>query len=94
MNEENHFNKNLETKCIITDFSKIRSIVEYENILLDEIKDMDIGILIINAGAAEINYFSELKNIEVEEMVNLNALQCVYLSKIFVKIFKERYDKK
>lgn len=51
----NHFNKNLETKCIIADFSKINSIPEYEAILQDEIKNLDIGIVIINAGAAELN---------------------------------------
>ena len=53
---------------------------------------MDIGLLVINAGAAKLDYFENLKNEEVEGLVNLLALQCVYLSKIFVNIFKKRFN--
>jgi hypothetical protein len=39
-----------------------------------DLKEMDIGLLVINAGAAKLEYFENLKNEEVEGLVNLLAL--------------------
>ena len=50
----------IETRSVIADFSQLSTIEEYERIA-DEIKDLDIGILILNAGVAQYMDFLSMK---------------------------------
>jgi short-subunit dehydrogenase len=42
----------IQTKTIVCDFSKVHLIEEYRKIFDEEIKDIDIGIVGLNAGIA------------------------------------------
>ena len=66
---------------VVADFAKINSISDYEKIVQDKFSDIDIGILILNAGEREMGPFSEIKNKDVEKMVNVNALHIIYFAK-------------
>lgn len=66
---------------VVADFAKINSISDYEKIVQDKFSDIDIGILILNAGEREMGPFSEIENKDVEKMVNVNALHIIYFAK-------------
>lgn len=73
--------KDIKTKCIIADFSKMTKISEYEAIIQKDLKDMDISMLILNAGWIQMGPFLDLTPEEIETTVNVDVLQPVYISK-------------
>ena len=54
---------------IVTDFTQMPTIDDYNRILGEKLKDLDIGVLIANAGVAYPLPFAELSNREVEATV-------------------------
>jgi len=60
-------------------------------VLVTQMKDMDIGMLVINAGF--LGYpqdFETFSDLDIERMVSVNALQPVYLIKVLLKQIKSR----
>ena len=50
----------------------------------DQFKDMDIGVLLLNAGCAQFGPFKEMTDDEIEGIVSTNALHVVYLAKALI----------
>ena len=48
-------------------------------------KDIDIGVLILNAGIAIMTPFKDLTDDEIENTININALHPIYLAKALVQ---------
>lgn len=59
---------------IVSDFSKMNSIEEYEEIVQNNLRKLDIGIVILNAGVGSMGPFNENQNIDIQTSVNVNAL--------------------
>jgi short-subunit dehydrogenase len=73
----------IQTKAVIADLSKCTTISDYEK-LGDEMNDIDIAMLILNAGVAQWYPFAEATNELIEQMVVVNALHPVYLAKVLL----------
>jgi len=84
---------NIKTKSIVADFSKLHSISDYQEQIGDKVKDLDIGVLALNAGVGSFGAFEDLLNDEVESMVSVNALHVVYTLKVCLNQMLERHSK-
>jgi short-subunit dehydrogenase len=58
-----------------------------------ELADIDVGMLVLNAGALTISKFSILSPEELESQINLNALHVVYLAKALMPQILSRQKK-
>jgi short-subunit dehydrogenase len=72
--------KTPEVKVVIADFSKMSKMSEYST-LAEELKDIDIAMLDLNAGVLEMGDFSAMSDASLEAMMNCNALHPIYLTK-------------
>ena len=73
----------------MADFAKLTKISEYENIAA-QLKDIDIGMLILNAGWQQAAPFLDLRPDLIEYTVNINAVHPAYLSKVLVNQMNSR----
>jgi len=62
----------------------MKSIADYEKLVQDKISKLDVGILILNAGVAGMGPFSEIRDKDIEIIVNVNALHVIYFAKVMV----------
>jgi len=58
-----------KTLCIVADFSKMFSIEDYEQTIGSKIKDLDVGIVVLNAGKALMGPFIDMHDYEVEQLM-------------------------
>jgi len=68
----------------VADFSQMKSIEDYERLVQDKISKLDVGILILNAGVGGMGPFSEIRDKDIEIIVNVNALHVIYFAKVLV----------
>ena len=61
--------------------------------MADKLKNIDIGILVLNAGVGGMGPFVEMDGSKIQEIVNVNALQVVYMAKAVLPMMLRR-DKK
>ncbi|KAL7027386.1 hypothetical protein ACKWTF_005422 [Chironomus riparius] len=75
------------TKCIIADFSKGESIYEEIN---EQLKDIDIGILVNNVGVSSIipDKFEKMSEQFLWEMINVNIGAVTFMSKLIIPKMK------
>ena len=59
--------------------------------MAEQVKDIDVGILILNAGMALMGPFIDLTPQEIEQTVTINALHPVYLCKA---LLSQMYSRK
>ena len=57
----------------------------YNKLVKDELSELDIGILCLNAGKVSIGPLDLLSDKQVESTLTLNALHVVYLAKALIK---------
>ena len=69
---------------IVADFSKMHSIKEYREIIGNKVKDLDIAMLFLNAGIAQMDCFADLDESSVEDLMTVNAMQPMYLAKVLI----------
>ena len=48
---------NIETMTVVADFGKMLSIDDYKTIVVEKVKDLDIKVLICNAGVNFKNFY-------------------------------------
>ena len=56
-------------------------------------KDLEIGILVVNAGVACMGLFNDLYNQEVEDLLNVNATHVAFTIKVLLKQMLVRHEK-
>ena len=64
----------IECKYIVCDFSKLTDITEYRTLFEPEIANLDIGIVMANAGWGEPNAFHKIPDNDLKGQMNINAL--------------------
>jgi len=74
---------------VVADFAKLTKISEYENIAA-QLKDIDIGMLILNAGWSQVAPFLDYSPDLIEYTLNINAVHPAYLSKVLVNQMNSR----
>lgn len=86
LNELNKLKKQIKTNCMIInlDLSEVNNCFK----LYEEVKDIDIDIIINNAGFGVFGNFSETKLEKELEMINVNINAVHILTKLFYKKFK------
>ena len=80
-----------ETVGIKCDFGQLTSMAEYRELVeSSELKDMDIGILCLNAGTFYSGPIDKIDDKPFENVFNCTGLHCIYLCKALVKKMLER----
>ncbi|CDW77317.1 short chain dehydrogenase reductase family protein [Stylonychia lemnae] len=81
--------KEIKTRYVVADFAKLTRISDYENIA-SQLRDIDIGMLLLNAGWTQATPFIDFTPENIEATVNINAVHPAYLSKVLVNQLNER----
>jgi len=74
----------IKTRGVIFDFSKHHTIKEYKELIADKVRDIDIGMLFLNAGTIVCGPFKDLYPEHIENSVTINALQPMYTTKVLI----------
>ena len=72
--------RDIKTKYIVADFSEMTKYADYEYIA-EELKGIDVGMLVLNAGWAVMGHFQILEPVEIQTMINTEAIHPVYTLK-------------
>jgi 17beta-estradiol 17-dehydrogenase / very-long-chain 3-oxoacyl-CoA reductase len=72
--------KDIDTKYVVADFGEMTRYADYERVS-EELKSIDVAILVLNAGWTIMGNFVDLEPKEIEDTINTEALQPVYLCK-------------
>ena len=74
----------IETRIIQADFSESMTPEFYQNINA-QLEDLDISILVNNAGIYPVNYFEMLSAQEIKDMIQTNCCSYLFLSHCLLK---------
>jgi short-subunit dehydrogenase len=58
----------------VFDFNELCRIEDYKTKIGDALKDIDIGMLFLNAGYGQCGPFADITNMDVQKICNVNAL--------------------
>ena len=82
---------NCDTIAIESDFSKMTSMKQYRDLVANtELKDLDIGVLCLNAGLALFGPVDLVPDHKYENVWNVTGLHNVYLLKALVQKLLDR----
>ena len=80
----------IQTKAVAFDFSKNAKISDYKEKIGDQLKDIDIAMLFLNAGHINIGNFHEMEDQEIQDSIMINSMQPVFTMKVLVDQMIER----
>ena len=60
---------------------------------MEKVKDLDIGLVVLNAGVANFGYMDEVESIKLQEMIDTNVYQYGALLNKFSPILMKRKSK-
>lgn len=66
---------------MVADLSRLTTFDDYKALVAEELSDLNIGIVCLNAGAVSVGPFDLIGDEQVEQQVRLNMLHPVYLTK-------------
>ena len=78
---------------VIADFSGKSNMAFYDEAIMEKVKDLDIGLVVLNAGVANFGYFDLVESIKLQEMIDTNVYQYGALLNKFSPILKKRKAK-
>ena len=73
-----------KTMCLVADFWKLRTMEDYRKVVGEKLQDLDVGVLVLNAGFAHVGPFAEISDEELEKQVQVNANHVIYTAKAMV----------
>jgi 17beta-estradiol 17-dehydrogenase / very-long-chain 3-oxoacyl-CoA reductase len=82
----------IQTKVVAADFAADTS-PEFYQAIYEQIKDLDISMLINNAGMATFEFFKDIKPEDIKDMVNINCTSYAMLTRALVNKLLEREQK-
>jgi uncharacterized protein len=74
-------NHSIKTKCLVCDFSQHKTIADYRRLVADQVKDLDIAMVFLNAGTLVPGSYESISDTQVETLYRMNLLHGVYLTK-------------
>ena len=75
---------NVKTRAVVFDFAQYFTIGDYQRLIADQVKDIDIAMLFLNAGYCQIGAFVDLTQEEVERTVSVNTLHPIFTAKVLL----------
>ena len=85
-------NKDIQTRCVVFDFNKSREASHYQD-LFDKVKDLDISIVVNNAGVLYFGRFKDLTNEQIIQTIETNLIGPTYIMKIFIDKLRMRKNR-
>jgi short-subunit dehydrogenase len=83
-------NPKIQTLVIQADFSKDTSIAFYQEIY-DQVKDLDIAVLINDAGVFNTGYFDNMAVKQIKDMLDVNVVHVSMMTSLFIdKLLKRK----
>ena len=83
-----------ECKTIVCDFGKVFTIEDYKTMIADQLADLDVAVLALNAGFNRNFMFLTIDDSAVQDTVMLNALQPAYTAKVMGPQLERRLAEK
>lgn len=83
-----------QTMAVVADFTKLHTIEDYRTAISEKVKDLDVGVLVLNAGYVQQGPYAELYDSEVERHMTTNILHVAYTTKAMVGQLLERFETK
>lgn len=80
---------NVKTKIIVANFSECHKEGFFTKIL-DQIKDLDVSMLVNNVGMSDRNYLTNFTEDFLKEIITVNCIPQVVLSKHMIERFRNR----
>lgn len=77
---------------VVADFVALKTIEEYKEKIAQKIAHLDIGVVALNAGYADMGPFHKIDDIEVEKQCQVNAVHPLYLLKVMISQLVQRYE--
>ena len=90
--ELRQLNSNIKTQIVVADFSNSADLNLFDSIV-EQIKDLDISILINNVGVYPIYRFGEMSEQDVKDTVIVNTLPQVMLTHKLIKRLSSRKNR-
>ena len=76
--------QSFKTLCIVADFSKMFTIEEYQQVIGSKLADLDVGVVILNAGMALNGFFNEVEDSKIEQTMQINTNHVIYMTKVLL----------
>ena len=76
--------KPIDTKAVVMDFSKSLEIKDFRQMVQENLGDLDVGVLILNAGWGRTGPFEMVTDEDVQDTTSINVLHPIYLMKSLV----------
>ena len=58
-----------QTRCIVADFTRLATIDDYQNKIGEKLKDIDLAVLVLNAGVLFPGDLTDLSDQEVQDSI-------------------------
>jgi len=80
----------ITTRAVVCDFSDVCVIADYRKIVEEQLSDIDIGVVCLNAGIATEGPVALISDQELENEIRVNGLHPVYLGKVLLETLMNR----
>lgn len=77
---------------VVADFVALKTIEEYKTKIASKLTALDIGVLVLNAGYADMGPFHMIDDMECEKQISVNAVHVLFLLKVMINQLVKRYE--
>lgn len=85
-------NPTIQTMAIQADFSEMKTIDDYERVIAEPLKNLDVAVLVANAGMGLMAPFADLTNKEVESLYSINTTHVIFTIKVLLENMIQRHN--
>ena len=71
----------VKTKIIVCDFSKVVTIADYTQIVANNVVELDISMVFLNAGGSPLATIKDLTDDQIQTITRINYVHPIYLTK-------------
>lgn len=75
---------------VVADLGNLTTIDEYRKTVMENIKNIDVAIVVLNAGLTAGGPFGSCDDKKLEQLINCNIGHTTYMIKLFVPLMQER----
>lgn len=83
------YQSEFQCKAVVADFAKMTTMEPYFE-LVEQVKDLDIAMVYLNAGVAHPGLFEQLEPSQIQDQITLSALHPAYLTKALLSQLTKR----